>query len=207
VYEKCLRSAALAVNPVDQSRWPITYSAAMTLCRDTKGTFHFSTIDFPARLLRHFGAKLLELFGEHCELKDAFFVHELRGTKSSSHHDPGKVDERKASMDEIFDLFEPLNPDQWVVDIGLEVRQEGHVLQWLTEGHRRILAYLLPSASEEQISAILNSRTQYHCDISAQLGELGGFRASPASRGKADKVTYIIAVFKFIRNRDEKNFE
>lgn len=53
------------------------------------------------------------------------------------------------------------------------------------------MAYLLLSASEELISDILKSPTQYHCDISAQLWELGGFRASPGSCGKVDQVSYI----------------
>lgn len=164
----------------------------MTLYRDKKGRLHFSSIDFPARLTRKLGAKLLELCEEHDDLKDAFFVHELRGTKSSSHHDPKKADERRAAMDDVLAIFDAqLDPDQWVVDIGLEIRQEGCVLQWLTEGHRRIMAYLLPSASEERISDILKSPTQYQCDISAQLRELGGFRASPGSRGKKDQVSYI----------------
>ena len=164
----------------------------MTLYQDKKGRLHFGSIDFPARLTRKLGARLLELFEEHDDLKDAFFVHELRGTKSSSHHGPKNTDERRAAMGDVLAIFDAqLNPDQWVVDIGLEIRQEGRVLQWLTEGHPCIMAYLLPSASEELISDILKSQTQYHCDISAQLQELGGFRASPGSCGKADQVSNI----------------
>jgi len=192
IYNKCLRPAAVAVHPVDKSRWPITYSVAMTLYRDKKGTFHFGSIDLPAQLTRKFGMKLLEMFEEHDDLKDAFFVHEVRGTKSSSHHDPGDTDARKASMEDVLDLFHLhlLDPDQWLVDVGLEIRREGYVLQWLTEAHQRILAYLLPSASEDKIASIVKSQTQYHCDISTQLGQLGGFRASPGSRGKKDQVSY-----------------
>src|SRR5258705_3880206 len=193
VYEKCLRPAALTINPVDYSRWPTTYSAAMTLSRDKKGMFHFGTIDFPPQLIRKFGEEFLKLLGQHQGLEDALFLHEYRGTKSSSHHSPEKADERQASLENVMDLFDfqMLDPGQWVVDVGLEIRQEGRILQWLTEGHRRILTYLLPSAPEEHISAILKSDAQYDCDITSQLGELGGFRSSPGSRGKADQVSYI----------------
>lgn len=192
IYNKCLRPASLAVHPVDQSRWPITHSVAMSLYRDKKGTFHFGSIDMPAGLTSEFGAKLLELFEGYDDLKDAFFVHELRGTKSSSHHDPGDPNARKASIDGILDLFhvEQLNPEQWVVDVGLEIRQEGYILQWLTEAHPQILAYLLPSTSEDKIASIVKSRTRYHCDISMQLGQLGGFRVSPGTHGKKDQVLY-----------------
>jgi hypothetical protein len=193
IYEKCIRKAALDVNPFDQSRWPVSYSAAMTLYRDQKGLFHFGTIDFPARLLGRFGDRLLELFEQHEGLKGAFFVHELRGMKSVSHHDPLIEGERSGALADVLHMFhrQKLRPQDWIVDIGMEVRHEGHILQWFTSAHRRILQLLLPLASLDQISAVLGSKTQYHCDLSAQLGDLGGFRALPGSRGKADSVSYV----------------
>jgi hypothetical protein len=193
IYEKCIRRAALDVNPFDQSRWPVNYSAAMTLYRDQNGLFHFGTIDFSARLLGQFGDRLLELFEQHEGLKGAFFVHELRGMKSTSHHDSCAEGERAAALADVLHMFrrDKLRPEDWLVDIGMEVRHEGHMLQWLTSAHRRILQVLLPSASHEQIDAVLKSNTQYRCDLSAQLGDLGGFRALPSSRGKADSVSYI----------------
>lgn len=193
IYDECLRPAILNVNPFDQSRWPITYSKAMDLYRDSKGMLHFGTLDVPANMLESFGKTLLGLLRKHEGLADAFFVHEIRGTKGASHHDPSSIEMRRAALDEIFDSFDRqlLKIEEWVVDIAMEVRHEGHVLQWLTKGHRRILEFLLPSASENKISDILHSKTQYNCDISAQLSDLGGFRALPGSRGKADGVIYI----------------
>jgi hypothetical protein len=193
IYEKGLRPAAIEVNPLDQSRWPITYSALMTLYRDVRGQFHFGTIDFPARLLHKLATKLLEKLETRDELRGAFFVHELRGTKGGSIHDPGSDEERRAAVAGVFHIFDRnmLNEEDWVVDVALEVRHEGHVLQWLTKGHRCILEFILKSASAEQISSVLSSQTQYHLDLSAQLGDLGGFRALPSSRGAADSVSYI----------------
>jgi len=129
----------------------------------------------------------LGLFQEHEGLEDAFFVHELRGTKGVSHHDPQSAEERRRALDDVFNIFDAqlLKADEWVIDIAIEVRQSGHVLQWLTNGHRRILEFLLPSAIEGKIDAILASKSQYLQDLSAQLRDIGGFRALPASRGKA----------------------
>lgn len=193
IYEKCLRPTIVGLNPVDRSRWPITYSTAMNLYRDQKGKFHFGTVDFPSNLLDKLGPKLLEMFQTQDGLHDAFFVHELRGTKGASHHDPSNAGARYAALNAIFHLFDMslVKPEDWVVDIGLEIQHEGHVLQWLTKGHRRLLQFLLPSSTEHKIDSILASRTQYHCDLSAQLEDLGGFRAHPGSRGKDDKVYYI----------------
>ncbi|KIK36930.1 hypothetical protein CY34DRAFT_26192 [Suillus luteus UH-Slu-Lm8-n1] len=195
IYEKCLRPAVVSLNPVDRSRWPITYSTAMTLYRDQKGHFHFGTVDFPSHLLNQLGNKLLEMFQMQDGLQDAFFVHELRGTKGASHHDPCDAGARRSALDTVFHFFDLslVRPEDWVVDIGLEIQHEGHILQWLTKGHRRLLQFLLPSSAEHKIDSILASQTQYHCDLSAQLEDLGGFRALPGSRGKDDKVHYINA--------------
>ncbi|KAG2063846.1 hypothetical protein BDR04DRAFT_1036956, partial [Suillus decipiens] len=167
----------------------------MTLYRDQKGQFHFGTVDFPPNLLDQLGPKLLEMFQMQDGLQDAFFVHELRGTKGASHHDPCNAEARHTALNTVFHLFNMslIKPENWVVDIGLEIQHEGHVLQWLTKGHRRLLQFLLPSSTEHQIDSILASQTQYHCDLSAQLEDLGGFRAHPGSRGKDDKVHYINA--------------
>lgn len=192
IYDKCLRRAAIEINPSDQSRWPITYAAAMDLYRDDHGQFHFGTIDFPPRLLKKFAARLLELFQMREELKDAFFVHELRGTKGATHHDPHDADQRRAALEDAFHAFDTnlFKVENWVVDIGVEICYPGHVLQWLTKGHRHVLEFLLPSATADKISAVLNSPTQYHCDLSAQLNDIGGFRSLPASRGAADRLIY-----------------
>ncbi|KAG2097998.1 uncharacterized protein F5147DRAFT_583311 [Suillus discolor] len=138
IYEKCLRPAVVSLNGVDRSRWPITYSTAMTLYRDQKGKFHFGTIDFPSHLLGQLGHKLLELFQKQDGLQDAFFVHELRGTKGASHHDPRDARARHAAFNAVFNLFDMsiIKPEDWVVDIGLEIQHEDHILQWLTKGHR-----------------------------------------------------------------------
>ena len=193
VYEQCLRKAATAVNPFDQSQWPITYNAAMTLYRDQKGTLHFTSIDMPSNLLGAFGEKLLQLLDKYDGLAGAFFVHELRGTKGASHHDPYDEEARRAALDSVFHLFNraAMIPEEWYIDIGLELRHKGHVLEWLTRGHRRLLKFLLPSTSQEKIDAILKSRGRYKCDLSAQLGDLGGFRLLPGSDGRADEVSYI----------------
>ncbi|KAG1851045.1 hypothetical protein DFJ58DRAFT_661761 [Suillus subalutaceus] len=137
IYEKCLRPAVVSLNPVDRSRWPITYSNAMDLARDQKGQFHFGTVDFPSNLLNQLGPKLREMFQMQDGLQDVFFVHELRGTKGASHHDPCDAGARRAALDTVFHFFDMslVRPEDWVVDIGLEIQHEGHILQWLTKGH------------------------------------------------------------------------
>jgi len=106
IYEKCLRQAAIKVNPSNQSRWPMTYATAMYLYRDDHRLFHFATIDFPPWLLRKPSARLLGLFQMHEELKDAFFVHKLRGMKGVTQHNPTDAEQRRTATEDIFHTFD-----------------------------------------------------------------------------------------------------
>jgi hypothetical protein len=190
---ECVRSAAIFVSPMDETRWPITHSIAMTLGRDAKGKLHFGAQPISANKIKTFSAKLLELFDQHDDLAEAFFVHELRGLKSDYGLDLHDAQDRQDAFDSAFHLFDmqSIREDQWFVDVTLEVCHKGHVLQFLTKAHRRVLKFLLPNASEGMIEDILKSSAQYHCDLSAQLADIGGFRSLPGSRGKADGVHYI----------------
>lgn len=192
IYE-CIRHAVLQIDPFDQGKWPITYAEAMKLCRDEKGQFHFGTLDLPAKNLGGFADGLLALLQEHGQLKDAFFLHEIRGIKGGYHHDDHSHEARQEALDGVFSTYdrEQMKDSDWFVDIGTEIWCAGHTLQWMTGSHRSLLRYILSRASESQVDSVLSSSTQYHLDLSAQLTDLGGFRSSPASRGAADQVVYI----------------
>lgn len=195
IYNDCLRPSVGAIDPASLGRWPLNHDMAMAICRDDAGRFHFGTIDLPSHLLPAFATELLDRLQKHEreEFHDAFFLHELRGTKGATHHDPTSEEARDAAFNGVLNQFclEQLNPEDWVVDVALEVYQPNCILQWLVQSHRRILRFILPSASDDKIDDILQSKTQYTLDRSAQIADLGGFRALPGSRGKDDQVTYI----------------
>jgi hypothetical protein len=193
IYDRCVRPAVIAVNAIDQSHWPVSYAAAMIQNRGEGGRFHYSSVDMASHHLEEFATNLIRLFDQHDDFKDAFFLHELRGTKSVSLHDPSQAWERRDALDHLLNFVDvgTIDFDDWTIDVALEIRHAGHVVQWLTNAHRRILEFVLPSADEVQISAILKSKKQYKCDLSAQLRDLGGCRVAPGSRGKQDNVSYI----------------
>lgn len=195
IYNDCIRPSVGVVAPASLGHWPLDYDMAMQIYRDEQGRFHHGTLDLPSHLLPAFAVELLERLQKHerTDLHDAFFLHELRGTKGATHHDPTSKEAGEAAFNGVLQQFclEKLNPQDWFVDVALEVYQPNNVLQWLVQGHRRILRFVLPSASDSQVDAVLQSKTQYVLDRSAQITDLGGFRALPGSRGKNDQVTYI----------------
>ena len=193
IYDRCVRPAVLAVTAIDQSHWPVSYAAAMIQNRDVLGRFHYASIDIAANCLEEFGENFIRCFDEHHDFRDTFFLHELRGTKSVSLHAPSEELERRDALDHLLSFLraEIINFNDWTIDVALEIRHAHHIVQWLTTAHRRVFEFVLPSADEHQISAILNSKKQYKCDLSAQLRDLGGCRVTPDSRGNQDSVSYI----------------
>jgi len=165
----------------------------MLQSRGSNGTLHVSSVDIASYALPSFARRLMELLDGHPAFQDAFFGHELRGTKSASHHNPGDELDRHMAMDEFLDCLDTraLNAHEWMIDVGLEIWHPGHVVQWLTSAHLNVLRVALPSATDEQLMAILSSKSQFKLDLSAQLQDLGGCRVTPGSRGKEDQVTYI----------------
>jgi hypothetical protein len=193
IYNQCVRPAVLRTNPVDQSHWPINYAAAAILNRDRHGRLHFPSVDISANFLNDFAVHLLDLFDQHNDLRNAFFVHELRGTKGESQHDPQYRWECRDALDDIMEFVDlgRLDHTEWIIDVAFEIRHAGHVVQWLTTAHRGLLKYALPSANDAQISAVLKSAKQFRLDRSAQLEDLAGCRVTPGIRGRPDGVVYV----------------
>jgi hypothetical protein len=192
IYDRCLRRAILDVLPEGQCRWPINYEAMMIQSRDKTGRFHYPSIDIPPTHLDQFADRLLAEFEEHPDFSGAFFVHELRGTKGATPHEAESPQEARDRLDSVLDWVdaERITLDDWHVDVGIEIRHERHVVQWLTSAHRMILSLVLPSLSEGQVSRLLRS-PYFLVDYSAQLYDLAGFRVEPRSKGIPDRVEYI----------------
>ncbi|KAH8986187.1 hypothetical protein EDB86DRAFT_2832781 [Lactarius hatsudake] len=70
-----------------------------------------------------------------------------------------------------------VDPNNWLVDVGLEVYDPGMVVQWSKFSHSAILKYILPALDSEDIQALQRRRT-FHLDNVAQLDNFAGFRSS-----------------------------
>jgi hypothetical protein len=193
IYDQCMRYAVLKVIPGQQSHWPVSYAAAMEQIRDSHGRFHFGSVDIGQEHLHQFAQVFLARLAEHPGLEDAFFVHELRGSKGVSTHDPRFQAEREACFDDIMAFMDErlMNPSDWQVDVALELRVPGHIAHFSVSGFHSILQHTLPSATAEQINALEKSPTRHRVDLAASLKDLGGFRTEPRSRGKRDGISYI----------------
>jgi hypothetical protein len=194
IYDKCLRPALQDVIPEELTHWPVTYAAAMNQNRGANGRLHFHSVDVRHEVLQDFATEFLACLDERPELRDAFFVHELRGMKGASSHNPNLSDERASSLNDITMFLDEnaINPDEWQMDVALEVHVPGHVTHFLVSGFRDLVKKVLPSIPHHKVDALLRSQ-KHQVDLAASLKDLGGFRTVPGSKGKLDRVSYINA--------------
>jgi hypothetical protein len=163
----------------------------MRLSHTNRGELSFGTIDIPATQLSRFSEGFLNRLNAIPHFHGAFFGHELRGTKSAYPHDPANINEREDALEDVKRyLRDDIDEDEWLIDVGLELRQEHRVLQWLRTGHTALLQHALPSASFRRIEKLADAK-YFHEDTVAQLRDLAGFRVAPRTTGNADQVVYI----------------
>lgn len=167
------------------------------LVRGANGQLGTLTKDITQVFLVEFACELLDrLANLGHSFQDAFFEIEAKGVKATSAHNP---QDPFARQDALVSVLHPIDqglisPDElearWFVDVALEVHAEGHVMQWLTDAHPRLIQHMLPSVTEDQAVALKRSDACKE-DLSGHLTALSGFRLEPGRRGRADHVSYI----------------
>ncbi len=192
LYDDHIRVAVYDTIPNHGAHWPINYRAALKQSQDRQGRLHIGSVDIPMGSLGEFCRELLDGLEADPKFAGAFFVHELRGSKGVGPHEPEDEEDREHALDDVmaFVNAEEIDQDEWHVDVGLEIRDPGHVVQWLTNGHLALLRHILPSLSEEEVGGLLRS-SHYQQDHMGHLQDFSGFRLDPRRRGAADRVQYI----------------
>lgn len=175
--------------------WPANYDSAFRQAQDDRGQLHFSSIDVPPDRLALFADTLLAYLNGFEQFKEAYFLHELRGTKGGTMHDPSDQDDRESKLQGLMEFLDIPNikVQDWWVDVALEVHMDGYTLQWNRDAHRDLIMLALPSIDATRAAKLVNSRKLFHLDKASQFSDLAGFRNTPNSAGKTDQVLYITA--------------
>ncbi|KIP01233.1 hypothetical protein PHLGIDRAFT_80839 [Phlebiopsis gigantea 11061_1 CR5-6] len=147
IYDKCLLPTIATILPEHIAHWPPGYQAALKQCRDVKGQLHFPTLDLPVGLLDQFNETLRTRFEAFSGFQNSFYLHECRGTKGRSVHDPQDPEQVNIALDHVFSSFDTSKierAEDWYIDIGIEIALEGHVMHWLQDEHGAIIHHALP---------------------------------------------------------------
>lgn len=194
IYDEALKPAVDEVTPMSAGRWPINYEAALSGAKHKKtGQFHFGTIDVDDLRLPLFAQTLLAKLAAIPNCEDAYFLHEIRGVKGQAVHNPSDQDDRWDALNHVLESVDrgAISQDDWMVDVALEYGKPGHVVQWLKQGHLRLLRALLPSVpTDANLTKILNG-TGFSLDRTAQLADFAGFRLVVPTAALADGLKYV----------------
>lgn len=195
LYDSCLRPAIATVVPSSLSHWPVSYQACLMAMKDKRNQFHPTRRDIPSHRLDQLCTELRNNLDQYTYFKDSFFVHEWRGLKGATCHDPEDPDQCDEAFQAAFsmlrtdELLGPHGDNEWYIDVALEVYSPGLVLQWRTDSHEQLLQYGLPSAPPHRITTAVNG-SHFKKDVSSLLYQLSGFRVEVPSVGAADFVRY-----------------
>ena len=174
----------IAVDEEHIAHWPQSIENAYVQYRDVQGQFHFGTIDLSAHRVRAFGDHLLQRIRNLPWGRGAYYVHQLRGTKGSTSHDPLLPHAVADAVNGLFvgmDAQEILDdPTGWWCDVGIEARIAGHVLQWDRNAHIHVLRHALPGVGDAHLHRAIMSQ-KFQVDRTAQIKDMAGFRYACSS--------------------------
>lgn len=194
IYNEALKPAIDEVTPMSAGRWPITYEAALAGAKHKRtGQFHFGSIDVDALRLPDFAETLLAKLADIPGCEDTYFLHEIRGIKGQSVHEPLDREGRWDALNHVLEFVDrgAISQDTWMVDVALEYGKPGYAMQWLPQGHLGILRALLPSvATSAHLIKILNG-SGFTLDRAAQLLDFAGFRLVVPTAALIDGVWYM----------------
>ena len=202
IYNRCLLPTIRHLMPNQATHWPADYAIALETSRDIVGHLHLGTVDISPHLLVDFASQYLEtLQALRPYFREAYFGHELRGWKAATVHNIEDQNQPNQEQDPAYERVQALGdltrilhmpsiqPDQWLIDIGLEFGIPGRVVTWRSIGHAALIKHLIPTLrNAEQVAA---NRNIFFIDNQMHLKDIAGFRWSPGNR--SNTISYIQA--------------
>lgn len=97
------------------SHWLVSYASALTLYWDLRGLIHPRSLDVPCHLLVSLAeCYLAKLATLHPYFRDVYFVHEFRGWKGATVHNPANDNNAHQALAELTACLnmDSINPDQ-----------------------------------------------------------------------------------------------
>ncbi|TDL13350.1 hypothetical protein BD410DRAFT_810629, partial [Rickenella mellea] len=127
--------------------------------------------------------------------KGAFFLHQYRGMKATTTHNPNNEEEARNALKDLFqDMHISMLEDaKWWVDVGMEVHVPGKAVLWRVDSHFALIQHFL-DADEATAARNVKEGQCYCVDLTAHLTALGGFRLRPTKVGTfGHRVAYVQA--------------
>ena len=181
VYDRGLYPAVCNLAPELATNWSPSYAAAKLRARNLNGTYQIGTHPFPGNTAHRLGRTIKRYLQTALPwASGCVWMVQIQGVKEAHTHAPSDLLDSYTCFGALMDGFmrELILRGQSWVDVGLQISQEDHVLQWRTDAHH----FLAKEFSDLSLNAAARLCTlpshSYHRDYVAGLVDLSGFRAT-----------------------------
>jgi hypothetical protein len=182
----------------EQGHLPPTYAAELHRTTNATGTRSFTTYTIHRQHLPDVCDDIMTALHDLPWGEGAFFLHEIRGMRGATVHNPRDEDLRQESLDLFTDVFVEGTFDDanqqdladglaalplWYIDVAMEYRLQEHVLHLRKDYHRHLIRHFLECTEQQLDRLMAPNSTRYQSDAVAQLEEFAGFRCNPRTLG------------------------
>jgi hypothetical protein len=190
---ECMRRAAInVVGHSESGHWPASFKAEMERARAPNGRLENSGKLIPEGKVARFGTEFLRILGEFSLGYQAYFHHEIRGTRGATQHSERLHTE---SLEAFLSAVHPsmINQDDWWIDIGHEIHVPGQVLWWRSVDHIPLISEILRCTMQEAVE-LSKKKSLFFKDVACHLHDAAGFRLELPKRFRDERgIAYIQA--------------
>ncbi|KAF8889789.1 hypothetical protein BD779DRAFT_1438914 [Infundibulicybe gibba] len=196
-FERALRPAIESLTPEEAEEWPVTYSDEMFRGRRANGAFSFQQKILDAYHVPMLPGALREKIDEkNLGWADGcLFLHQVRGTKSATTHDPVE-DESSFALDAFLEansIHQRIQgKESWWIDVGVECIDSKGCLLWRTDSHGHVVQHISGITDRQAGQITSPGSSAYQQDLTSHLTAVSGCRITPGSRTRGPhQIMYI----------------
>lgn len=192
-YEQCVLPTILELDEGERGHWPASHMAELNrITLPTGGRTHGTQL-VAAHLVEDFGLRVMARVREQPWGANAFYLHQLRGTRGQTVHE--KVDSAETLLTYLEQLqVARVNEKDWWIDCGVEVQLPGHVLWWRKDAHWTLLKWCF-ELDDEHAGELARSTGKMALDYPCQLTELAGFRFTPSENDRGETHIHYVQAY------------
>jgi len=193
LYDKCLLPTILELDPGEQGHWPPSFAAEVNRITLPTGGRSYGTQIVAARFVYDFGERVLQLVRSQKWGRNAFYLHQLRGTRGETVHHRR---DRSLALEDYLNQLDVANidPKEWWIDCGVEIQFSQHVLWWRKDAHWLILQRCF-EISDDHAGELVRAQSKMALDYPCQLTEVAGFRFSPSRDDRGETHIHYVQAY------------
>ncbi|KAG9308932.1 hypothetical protein JVU11DRAFT_11396 [Chiua virens] len=196
VYDRGLYPAICHLTPELATNWSTSYITAKLRARNLNGTYQMGTHPFPGDTAHRLGSMIKRNLQDALPwARGCLWMVQIQGVKEAHTHTPADFLASRASFEMLMNglMRGLIRRGQSWVDVGLQISEANHVLQWRTDSHHHLAKEFSDLAQDAAARLCILPSRSYSRDYVAGLVDLSGFRATLNPNNSNTGAAYIQA--------------